>query len=324
MPTQFLHDDAGKKRSFLIYPTCFGITACLISWLVIGIPKLPGDLHPIASLEIPGWKMADEQYRFDPQNLYEYIDGAADFFVAYGFVSLEGANYFSDSDVDNSVTIDVYDMGKKLNAFGVFQTKKPKKAPTLNIGAASFGADGYLAFYKDRYFVEIFSFVKSIKWKDYHLDIARRLVELIQGDILPPDELNYFPELGRIKGSERYIKGGILGHAFLDRGIVCSYTAENETVSAFLAFLPSEEDAVKSFELHMNFLHEFGKCIPFDGLGERGLVAQEPYHKTIILIQKGPFVIGVYDLSSVQKGKKILKNMVKRLDLQSNAHQNIK
>ncbi|MBU0985670.1 MAG: hypothetical protein KKH68_00325, partial [Proteobacteria bacterium] len=74
-----------------------------------------------AALPLPEWKLAEQPYRYIPPNLYEYINGAAEFFIAYGFTELAGANYAPVSGDKDTVTVDIYDMGNKLNAFGVFQ-----------------------------------------------------------------------------------------------------------------------------------------------------------------------------------------------------------
>ncbi len=258
--------------------------------------------------------MANKPYRYSPQNLYKYINGEADFYISYGFVSLVGANYSSGSESSDSITIDIYDMGEKLNAFGVFQSKRGRESSSLKIGAASFGADGYVVFYKDRYYVEILSFVEGEQRKTEHVIMARKVAEKIQGGISPPYELSYLSEFGRIEGSERYVKGGILGHAFLDRGLICDYRIEDDVVSAFVAFFRSSGDAVSSFDEHKDFLRRSGKkCIPLNGFGEYGFVSQEPYHKNILVVQEGSFVVGVYDLLKAQKGIELLKDILKRI-----------
>jgi hypothetical protein len=258
--------------------------------------------------------MADKPHRYGPQDLYQYINGEAESFVAYGFVSLKGANYFPGSDNNGSITVDIYDMGEKLNAFGVFQSKRGGETSSVRVGTASFGRDGYLVFYKDRYFVEILSFVKDEQWKTQHIVIARKVAERIKGDIAPPCELSYFSKSGKIEGSERYVKGGILGHAFLGKGLICDYRMGGDVVSAFVAFFPSSEDAGSSFESHKDFLRRSGKeCAPLNGLGARGFVSQEPYHKNILVAQKGSFVIGVYDLVVAQKGMELLTDILKRI-----------
>lgn len=309
-----LRSNVRGRRSVLYCPALSVVTIFFGCWCALGIASAGGNTLLPNSSEIPGWQMADRLYRYGTQNLYKYINGEADFFIAYGFVSLVGANYSPGSDPSDSITVDIYDMGDKLNAFGVFQSKRGGESSSLKIGAASFSADGYLVFYKDRYYVEILSFVEGERWKTEHVIIARKVAGKIPGDISPPYELSYLSEFGRIEGSERYVKGGILGHAFLDRGLIGQYGLKGEVVSAFVAFFRSSEDAVNSFQKHKDFLRSSGKkCIPLSGFGEHGFVSQEPYHKNIVVVQEGSFVLGVYDLVKVQRGIELLKDIVKRI-----------
>ncbi len=306
-----------NKKLFKYSPVYFGLIALFSCWFTLAIPYSQGNSDILDGLNLSGIKIADSPYHFEPHNLFEYINGAADFYIAYGFASLVGANYFVGSNPNDSITIDIYDMGKKINAFGVFKSKWNKDASSLNIGAASFGDYGYLVFYKDRYFVEINAFIKNEKWKAQPMIFAQNLAENIPGDNSPPFELSYFPEHRRIKGSERYIKGGILSHAFLDRGIVCDYLLDGETVSAFLSFFPSKNDAATSFEQYRKYLQKHGKCLPLDDFGGSGIISQEPYHKHILIAQKYTFIIGVYDLPGAEKGKQIMNDIVERIKVQS-------
>ena len=216
---------------------------------------------------------------------------------------------------NDSITVEVYDMGEKLNAFGVFQAKRSNQELPLNIGTASFGSGGYLAFYKDRYFVEINSYITDEKWKKTHFVLAQNVSDNLPGDNLPPKELSYFPEQGKVKGSEKYIRGGILGHAFLDKGLICDYRIGAKNVSAFLAFFPSKKAAEESYSQHVTFLQKSGESSLLNGVGDRGLISKEPYHNNIIIVQEGSFEIGVYDLSTPQEGMQILNGILKRLGI---------
>jgi hypothetical protein len=261
--------------------------------------------------EIPGWHMIDKPYGYSPENLWVYINGEAEFYVAYGFVSLMGANYRSRN---YSIGVDIFDMGEKLNAFGVFQSKRGNEASSLKMGAASFGADGYLVFYKDRYYVEILSFGEREKGDTGYVTVARKVAEKIRGDTSPPHELSYLPHYGRIEGSERYVKGGILGHAFLDRGLIADYRIDGDRVSAFVALFSSTKDAMSSFEKHKGFWERSGaKCVRLSGFEEHGYASQEPHHKEILVVQEGAFVVGVYDLIKSRQGMALLQDMVKRI-----------
>jgi len=255
--------------------------------------------------------MIDKPYGYSPEDLWKYINGEAEFYVAYGFVSLIGANYGSRT---YSIGVDIFDMGEKLHAFGVFQSRRGNEPSSLKVGAASFGAEGYLVFYKDRYYVEILSFGEREKGDTGHVTVARKVAEKIKGDISPPHELSYFPHSGRIEGSERYVKGGILGHAFLDRGLIAHYRIDGDMVSAFVALFSSTKDAISSFEKHKGFLQRSGaKCIPLSGFEKHGYASQEPHHKEILVVQEGSFVVGVYDLIKAEKGMALLKDMIERI-----------
>ena len=260
------------------------------------------------------WRMDGQPYDFHPQNLYEYINGEAEFFIAFGFIELTGANYTSVSSGTDTVTMDIYDMGNKLNAFGVFQSKRGGQAFALNVGAASTGSDGYLAFYKDRFFVEIQGYITGEKQKHRVETLAASIAVQLPGDDTPPWELFYLPEKNRVAGSERYIKGGILGHAFLDRGMVCDYRIQGQKITAFIAMLPSPRDAVNAVNHHRSFLLKSGKkCLPFDGGGHHGFVSEEPYHQKILETQVGAFVAGVYDLSTLEAGKTVLAEIIRTI-----------
>lgn len=81
-----------------------------------------------SSAPIPEWKLEGQPYGYDARNLYEYINGAAEFFIAFGFIELTGANYAPVSGHNDAVTVDVYNMGSKLNAFGLFQSRRDRKS----------------------------------------------------------------------------------------------------------------------------------------------------------------------------------------------------
>ncbi|MGD2150811.1 MAG: hypothetical protein PVF99_09405 [Desulfobacterales bacterium] len=271
------------------------------------------------ALPSPEWQMEGKPYGFVPQNLYEYINGEAEFFIAFGFVELTGANYSSVIGGEDTVTIDIYDMGNKLNAFGVFQSKRGGQASALNLGAASTGSDGYLAFYKDRFFVEIQAYITREKERHMAETMAASIANHLPGDNTPPSELFYFPEKNRIVGSERYITGGILGHAFLDRGMVCNYRIQSQKVTAFVAMLPSPRDAVSAVKQHRAFFLKSGKkCYSLDRFGEYGFVSEEPYHQKIMEAQIGVFVAGVYDLSTLEAGKTLLADIITTIKQREN------
>jgi hypothetical protein len=271
--------------------------------------------------ELSGWQMQGAPYTYQSDTLYQYIDGAADQFIAYGFKKLCGAEYISTADKQESLVIDVYDMGSNLSAFGMFTSKKDPASPSLSIGAESFGNDQYVAFYKDRFYVEIQPRISAEKNRLIPQQAARLVARKIAGVSMRPAQLKIFPKAGKIAGSENYIVGGILGHAFLPQGVVCEYHSDGTVIKAFVAPFSSSRNAQDAFDQYKQFLSALGKQVAQNNtVGERSFSAQEPYHSNIIVAQQGAFVAGITELSSPQQGapllKKIIKNLQKPLQLQ--------
>ena len=266
------------------------------------------------TISVPGWKIDGETYRYNTHNLYEYIDGGAYFFIGYGFVELTGVNFSPVTGEGDAVTIDIYDMRDKLNAFGVYQFRIDCQAPSLGIGAAAFGLNDYLVFHKDRFYIEIRAFFTDREDPGVVKNIASMVAEHLPGDNSLPKALAYFPEKEKIVGSERYISGGILGHAFLDKGLLCDYLVSGEKLTVFIAFLPSVQDAVKAVKQHKAFLKQSEKTwLPLEGFGKHSFISEEPYHQNIIVIQEEARVIGAYDLRDVEAGKTLLLDTLKKL-----------
>jgi hypothetical protein len=259
------------------------------------------------------WKLKS-QYSYTPDDLYNYINGAADLFISYGFVELAGGNYSCGTDGQGTVVVDVYDMGKKLNAFGVFQSKRDPEVQVLDIGAKAIGNEKYIFFLKDQFYVEIQAFFPGEQQSSVAITMAREVAGKIPGDSSLPAELDYLPNVGRMMGSAHYITGGILGHGFLDKGLLCDYRVNGEVVKAFIAFLPSSDQALNALNQYKNYIEKAGESWEaLKGFGENSFTAQEPYHKTILVAQQGVFVAGVADLSSAQKGEALLKRILNKI-----------
>lgn len=260
------------------------------------------------------WRLVGDTYSYLPDTLYNYINGAADLFISYGFVSLAGGEYRRGSDQPGNVTVDIYDMGSTLNAFGVFQSKRDPEVRSLTLGAGAFGTEKYVFFYKGRFYVEIQAYVLSSTTSDVVMKMAQQVDQRIGGDAAPPSELRYLPDDNRVAGSEMYITGGILGHGFLDRGLLCDYTIGGETVKAFVVFFSSGALAVKALDQYKSYLERSGeKWQVLNGLGENGFASQEPYHKHILVAQQGAFVAGVADLSQSSNGEELLKRILRTI-----------
>jgi len=222
---------------------------------------------------IPGWSAKGAMREYDAKTLYEYIDGAADLFNSYGFVRLATADYVSGAG-EHAVTVEVYDMGEPLQAFGLFASERPPDVKTLGLGNQGYAGDGVVAFWQGRQYVKVSQL--SGEGLDDALAFARASSPV---PVLPglPSEFARLPAADRVRDSERYARQSALGHKFLDTVISAEYKLGKGTAELHLAELASPESAKTAWTKLREFEAKTGKHLaPLAGLGEEAWVVRDP------------------------------------------------
>ncbi|MHB9098605.1 MAG: DUF6599 family protein, partial [Syntrophales bacterium] len=125
---------AVQKACFLFFPFL------LIGWMLANGPSswaADGEGGIYSFPEMAGWKQSGEIQIYSRENLYDYIDGAADLYLKYDFQELKVADY--ENDRKASVTIEVYRHKTPVHAFGIYSQERLGDANYLDIGAQGYG-----------------------------------------------------------------------------------------------------------------------------------------------------------------------------------------
>jgi hypothetical protein len=114
-----------------------------------------GKMNQVISFpaEVEGWKWDGIEMKYNSKTLFDYIDGAAELFLAFGFQNLT-ARRFEKSN-QPPITIELYEMGSSEDAYGVFSFDRQDEA--VGIGQGSESGGGLLRFWKEKYFVSIYA-----------------------------------------------------------------------------------------------------------------------------------------------------------------------
>jgi len=212
----------------------------IILLILLGINFLAAE-HILKDLD--GWNRMAEPLTYQQDNLWEYINGAADLFFSYGFVELESHEYTNGV---QSFTLDIYDMGAPINAFGAFMAERSKDASTLKVGTEAVVVPPYQCLYlKDKYYVKINVFEGKLT-KTLGEEILESLDKKITGSSEYPKEFNNLPTKNLIEGSYRFVKESYLGLRELSDCIVASYKKESgDNYESFLIVTKNEENVNK-------------------------------------------------------------------------------
>ncbi len=249
----------------------------LLSVLVACAPAAVTDFP-----EVEGWRQENAATSYDANSLWEFINGAADTFLQYGFQGVEVAEISRDG---TTVAASIYDMGSALNAFGIYRTELPDGAEPLAIGAQAIVSPPYQALMaKDRFYVKVDVY-------DGALDDAsgRAVLESISGS-LPgsdgmPNEFAALPELDRVAGSEQFTREAFLGLRELKRCVSAEY-AGGQTVFTVLPSDGSDVDATWQ-ELSSKW-----EALEDDG-GGPVLAKKVPYTGLVGVTRTGDAIVGV-------------------------------
>jgi hypothetical protein len=262
--------------------------------LIISIPqdiqeRLKRLLSDVAQV---GAKPAGESV-FYGENLWEYIDGAAEAFHAYDFVALIHQDYLVD---DAEVTVDIYDMGDPVLAFGMYSSERSPEYHFLDVGAEGYGDEFGLNFFQDRYYVKLSIFSESNSTMSMLETVARRISGKIEIGKSLPAIFSRFPNENRIPRSEQYIFQAPLGHSFLSPVFSVQYRKEEEeTYMLMVVDTKSEMEAVRQAEKLADHFKQMGKIELIPEMGENAFHATSSYQTETISVLFGNYLFILKD-----------------------------
>jgi hypothetical protein len=223
--------------------------------------------------EVDGWSVESEVRVFTADNLWEYINGAAELFVEYD-VQLCMTGDMASGDL--MVTVDYYDMGTPLNAFGVYVRERPDPGISLpGVTEAVISPpvkvnvfDGELTDTNGRSLVEA---------------IAREL----PGPVEYPTELGLLPENGRVAGTAGFQRKGFLGLTELPDCLYAEYSNVGAESWQGFAMLPSAHESADATWERLS-----GAWDSVEHNGHTVLFREIPYRGLVGVVKTGNGIVG--------------------------------
>lgn len=220
---------------------------------------------------IEGWTRVGDMSAYDADNLWEYIDGAAEMFVDYDVQTCRTADLTSG---DVTVTVDLYDMGTPLNAFGVYKQESAGDGVQLADAVEAVIAPPYQALLlKGATYVKV-NAVEGELTESIARDLLDAVASALPGETTYPSELSLLPEEGKISGTEGYRRRGFLGLTELSDCIYAEYGGEGEATWRGFVVPDSPESATMWDTLaeQWDSLEHGGRTVLFREIPYGGLV----------------------------------------------------
>ncbi|MBF0464191.1 MAG: hypothetical protein HQK88_05535 [Nitrospirae bacterium] len=228
---------------------------------------------------------------FSKDNLYEYIDGHADYFIGNGFVSLNVVEYIktNGNPASPDITVEVYDMSLPIQAFGVLTGELSEGAESVEIGNMGYMTSKGINFFTGRYFVKVTSFSGGFDIKT----IAGKIAASVNPNPEPFPLFAAFPDVGT-PTAIRFIKESYRGVDFMKNVLEREYTIVSKHVTIALLSATKENSAV-IIQQTISFLNK--SKVKFEEVAHTNAKyykITDPYEGTWYLIPNGERVFALY------------------------------
>jgi hypothetical protein len=233
--------------------------------------------------EVDGWTLAGDVMTYDADNLWEYINGAAELFLEYDVQTCRTADLSSG---DLLVTVDLYDMGAPLNAFGTFNREHPAAGSPLPGATKAVVSPPYQALLlKGATYVKV-NAVEGELTSTSGRQLLEALARALPGQADHPLELDLLPQNGRVAGSEGYVREGFLGLTELSHCLYADYAgADGQTWEGFVMLTAPGSSPAAVWEsladIWASVEHE-GRTVLYKEIPYRGLAGVVQTDRSIV------------------------------------------
>lgn len=233
---------------------------------------LPGCSGPDSGFpEVEGWIQSGEILTYEADNLWEYINGAAELFIDYGVETCRTTDLVSD---EVTVTVEIYDMGTPLNAFGIFNLESSGRGEPFPDAVEALISPPYQALLlKGANYIKVNTFTGELT-EAVGRTLLEGIAQAVAGQTTYPAELDLLPQAGRITGSEGYQAQGFLGLSDLTNCMYAEYAGEdNTTWQGFIVHaVPATASLWTALTEQWESLEYRGTTILYRQIPYRGLV----------------------------------------------------
>ncbi|MDZ7339398.1 MAG: hypothetical protein ONB30_12790 [candidate division KSB1 bacterium] len=266
------------------------------------VALLPGDE------EMSGWKRLEPLQFFGPENLWEYIDGAADLYLEYGFQAVVAAEYMT-ADSARSMTVEIYRMATPLGGFGIYAAERSPEDSIVAIGVQGCLSDNTLKFWKGPYYVKLISFDVETDVPQVLMSAGRLVASRIAGEYAQPRLLACFPEAERVPHSERYIPHHFLGQKYLHNAYRVDY---RHGPTGCQLFVVAGDSGKQSLDRFVEFARSQRQKVLVDAIGDVPVVCTGDDRWTILFVHDG-LLAGATGVVDLEKGKALVGKLITRL-----------
>ena len=151
--------------------------------------------------EVAGWLATADDQIYDTETIFQYIDGHAEVYLAYGMERCLARRY-SGPEGEPDIVLDLFELASAEDAYGVFT--HDRDGDDIDIGQGALLRPGWLSFWKGRWFGSVYAEGESDPAYDAVIAIARGAADAIADEGEAPALVGELPATGLDARSVRF------------------------------------------------------------------------------------------------------------------------
>jgi len=233
---------------------------------------------------IGGWEITEEIEIFNPENLFDRINGAAPLFLENNFREMTSLEYVRGEDY---ITIQAYRHATPEDAFGMYSVERTPELTNYPVGGEGQGDEVSFFFFAGNIYVKMWGTSEG-DLDDVLVRIAKGLADKIDPNATYPPLVAVFPKEGKLEHSEGYITANYIGHEFLKNAYLARYEKDGKPFQLFIIDAQTPDNAREVLAKYYKFARQNVD------IKEGQQVVEDRYNGDIPVLWKGRYILGVF------------------------------
>ncbi len=151
--------------------------------------------------EIQGWILREKIETYDRETIFNYIDGAGEVYLAYGFQKVFVYHYSKTDEPE--ITVEIFDMGSDEDAFGVFSYSREEEETGIGQGYEFRG--NLLCSWQGHYYICVLADRGTDETENVIPSLAETIDRKLPASGSKPKLIGFLPAEGLVSQNVRYL-----------------------------------------------------------------------------------------------------------------------
>lgn len=250
------------------------------------------DFNTLLSTKLTNFARTSEIRVFSNEQIAERFSSNSDLYLVYNIKQAASVEYKKNR---TSYSVDIFEFSDMLGAFGIYARRRMPDDRYISVGTQALLGEGYIYYFKDRYFMTINSFSDDLPELQNLITLASLIDSLLPGSEILPTQIEVFPNKRLVEHSLKFWPKGFDNYAVPESCWSVDYTRNNKTCRLFYATNSTNIE----YDTFVKVLQKKGRVMThMAGVGEKSVYAITDNNGKILLGYSDNIIFGVINVTN--------------------------